>query len=142
MRCGLSGRRRKNVVTHRSSGVWSHSGRPAKAWPRANGERTVFGAGSRPIEDALFLPAASIVEIKAAIKSIPASRAIRATRWISGSTVSSRPSGNPVDVKVAAAMTAFASRQIGGQTGDVAGAAQQWAEIAGWCGLLMGRFAA
>ena len=42
----------------------------------------------------------------------------------------------------AAAMTAFASRQIGGQTGDVAGAAQQWAEIAGWCGLLMGRFAA
>ena len=42
----------------------------------------------------------------------------------------------------AAAMTAFASRQIGGQTGDVAGAAQQWAEIAAWCGLLMGRFAA
>ena len=42
----------------------------------------------------------------------------------------------------AAAMTSMASRQIGGQTGDVAGAAQQWAEIAGWCGLLMGRFAA
>jgi adenosylcobinamide-GDP ribazoletransferase len=42
----------------------------------------------------------------------------------------------------AAAMTALALRQIGGQTGDVAGAAQQWAEIAGWCGLLMGRFAA
>ena len=29
-------------------------------------------------EDALFLPAASVVEIKAAIKSIPDSRAIRA----------------------------------------------------------------
>jgi len=29
-------------------------------------------------------------------------------------------------------------RQIGGQTGDVAGAAQQSAEIARWCGLLMG----
>jgi adenosylcobinamide-GDP ribazoletransferase len=42
----------------------------------------------------------------------------------------------------AAAMTALAYRQIGGQTGDVAGAAQQWAEVAGWCGLLMGRFAA
>ena len=42
----------------------------------------------------------------------------------------------------AAAMTALASRQIGGQTGDVAGAAQQWAEVAGWCGLLIGRFAA
>jgi adenosylcobinamide-GDP ribazoletransferase len=42
----------------------------------------------------------------------------------------------------AAAMTALALRQIGGQTGDVAGAAHQWAEIAGWCGLLTGRFAA
>jgi adenosylcobinamide-GDP ribazoletransferase len=42
----------------------------------------------------------------------------------------------------AAAMTAAAARQIGGQTGDVAGAAQQCAEIAAWCGLLMGRFAA
>ncbi len=42
----------------------------------------------------------------------------------------------------AAAMTLLASRQIGGQTGDVAGAAQQWAEVAGWCGLLIGRFAA
>ncbi len=42
----------------------------------------------------------------------------------------------------AAAMTALAGRQIGGQTGDVAGAAQQWAEIAGWCGLLIGAAAA
>ncbi len=55
--------------------------------------------------------------------------------------------GRAVDAAIAsalgaAAMTALASRQIGGQTGDVAGAAQQWAEIAGWCGLLMGRFAA
>ena len=41
----------------------------------------------------------------------------------------------------AAAMTALAYRQIGGQTGDVAGAAQQLAEIGAWCGLLMGRFA-
>ncbi|HME86721.1 MAG TPA: adenosylcobinamide-GDP ribazoletransferase [Roseiarcus sp.] len=39
----------------------------------------------------------------------------------------------------AAAMTALARRQIGGQTGDVAGAAQQWAEIGAWCGLLIGR---
>jgi len=39
----------------------------------------------------------------------------------------------------AAAMCALAHRQIGGQTGDVAGAAQQWAEIAAWCGLLIGR---
>jgi len=38
----------------------------------------------------------------------------------------------------AAAMTALAQRQIGGQTGDVAGAAQQAAEIAAWCGLLIG----
>lgn len=42
----------------------------------------------------------------------------------------------------AGAMTALARRQIGGQTGDVAGAAQQWAEIAAWCGLLIGRSAA
>ena len=34
------------------------------------------------------------------------------------------------------AMTDLARRQIGGQTGDVAGAAQQCAEIAAWCGLL------
>ena len=39
----------------------------------------------------------------------------------------------------AGAMTALADRQIGGQTGDVAGAAQQSAEIAAWCGLLIGR---
>jgi adenosylcobinamide-GDP ribazoletransferase len=39
----------------------------------------------------------------------------------------------------AAAMTELARRQIGGQTGDVAGAAQQWAEIAAWCGLLIGQ---
>ncbi len=42
----------------------------------------------------------------------------------------------------AGAMTALAGRQIGGQTGDVAGAAQQWAEIGAWCGLLIGRSAA
>ena len=42
----------------------------------------------------------------------------------------------------AAAMTALASRQIGGQTGDVAGAAQQWAEIGAWCGLLIEQSAA
>jgi adenosylcobinamide-GDP ribazoletransferase len=55
--------------------------------------------------------------------------------------------GRAIDAAVAgalgaAAMTALASRQIGGQTGDVAGAAEQWAEIAGWCGLLTGRFVA
>ena len=42
----------------------------------------------------------------------------------------------------AAAMTMLAGRQIGGQTGDVAGAAQQWAEIGAWCGLLIGQSAA
>jgi adenosylcobinamide-GDP ribazoletransferase len=55
--------------------------------------------------------------------------------------------GRAIDAAIAgalgaAAMTVLASRRIGGQTGDVAGAAQQWAEIAGWCGLLMGRFVA
>ncbi len=39
----------------------------------------------------------------------------------------------------ALAITAIARRQIGGQTGDVAGAAQQLAEIACLCGLLIGR---
>jgi adenosylcobinamide-GDP ribazoletransferase len=38
----------------------------------------------------------------------------------------------------ALAMAALARRAIGGQTGDVAGAAQQCAEIAAWCGLLIG----
>jgi adenosylcobinamide-GDP ribazoletransferase len=38
----------------------------------------------------------------------------------------------------ALAVVALARRQIGGQTGDVAGAAQQCAEIAAWCGLLIG----
>jgi adenosylcobinamide-GDP ribazoletransferase len=37
----------------------------------------------------------------------------------------------------AAAMTALAARRIGGQTGDVAGAAQQWAELGAWAGLLI-----
>jgi adenosylcobinamide-GDP ribazoletransferase len=35
-------------------------------------------------------------------------------------------------------MVALARRAIGGQTGDVAGAAQQLGEIAAWCGLLIG----
>jgi adenosylcobinamide-GDP ribazoletransferase len=39
-------------------------------------------------------------------------------------------------------MSAIARRQIGGQTGDVAGAAQQLSEIACLCGLLIGRHAA
>src|SRR5271166_6338648 len=38
----------------------------------------------------------------------------------------------------ALAIVLIARRQIGGQTGDVAGAAQQCAEIAAWCGLLIG----
>ena len=42
----------------------------------------------------------------------------------------------------AMAMTTIARRQIGGQTGDVAGATQQLAEIACLCGLLIGRAAA
>jgi adenosylcobinamide-GDP ribazoletransferase len=36
------------------------------------------------------------------------------------------------------AMVAMTRRAIGGQTGDVAGAAQQCGEIAAWCGLLIG----
>ena len=39
-------------------------------------------------------------------------------------------------------MVALARRAIGGQTGDVAGAAQQCGEIAAWCGLLIGHTAA
>jgi adenosylcobinamide-GDP ribazoletransferase len=35
-------------------------------------------------------------------------------------------------------MVALTRRAIGGQTGDVAGAAQQFGEIAAWCGLLIG----
>jgi adenosylcobinamide-GDP ribazoletransferase len=38
----------------------------------------------------------------------------------------------------ALAMAAMARHAIGGQTGDVAGAAQQCGEIAAWCGLLIG----
>ena len=38
----------------------------------------------------------------------------------------------------ALAIVLIAQRQIGGQTGDVAGAAQQCAEMAAWCGLLIG----
>ena len=38
----------------------------------------------------------------------------------------------------AAGICALARRQIGGQTGDVAGAAQQAAEVAALCGLLIG----
>jgi adenosylcobinamide-GDP ribazoletransferase len=39
-------------------------------------------------------------------------------------------------------MIALARRAIGGQTGDVAGAAQQCGEIAAWCGLLIGHTSA
>ena len=39
-------------------------------------------------------------------------------------------------------MVALARDAIGGQTGDVAGAAQQCGEIAAWCGLLIGHSAA
>jgi adenosylcobinamide-GDP ribazoletransferase len=41
----------------------------------------------------------------------------------------------------ALAMAGLARRAIGGHTGDVAGAAQQFAEIAAWCGLLIGHAA-
>ena len=41
----------------------------------------------------------------------------------------------------ALAMVGLARRAIGGQTGDVAGAAQQVAEIAAWCALLIGHSA-
>ena len=39
-------------------------------------------------------------------------------------------------------VVAFARRAIGGQTGDVAGAAQQCGEIGAWCGLLIRHSAA
>jgi adenosylcobinamide-GDP ribazoletransferase len=39
-------------------------------------------------------------------------------------------------------MVLLARRAIGGQTGDVAGAAQQCGEIAAWCGLLIGHASA
>jgi adenosylcobinamide-GDP ribazoletransferase len=39
-------------------------------------------------------------------------------------------------------MVVLARRAIGGQTGDVAGGAQQCGEIAAWCGLLIGHSAA
>jgi len=39
-------------------------------------------------------------------------------------------------------MVALARRAIGGQTGDVAGTAQQCGEIAAWCGLLIGHTSA
>jgi adenosylcobinamide-GDP ribazoletransferase len=39
-------------------------------------------------------------------------------------------------------MVVLARRAIGGQTGDVAGAAQQCGEIAAWCGLLIGHMSA
>jgi adenosylcobinamide-GDP ribazoletransferase len=39
-------------------------------------------------------------------------------------------------------VVALARRAIGGQTGDVAGAAQQCGEIAAWCGLLIGHASA
>jgi adenosylcobinamide-GDP ribazoletransferase len=39
-------------------------------------------------------------------------------------------------------MVVTARRAIGGQTGDVAGAAQQFGEIAAWCGLLIGHTSA
>jgi len=42
----------------------------------------------------------------------------------------------------ALSMVALARRALGGQTGDVAGAAQQVSEIAAWCGLLIGHAAA
>ena len=41
----------------------------------------------------------------------------------------------------ALAIAALARSSIGGQTGDVAGAAQQCGEIAAWCGLLIGHAA-
>ena len=55
-------------------------------------------------EDALFLPAASIVEVKAAIKSIPASQAIRADaldKWLDNFVTNFKDVMHPVDVKVA-----------------------------------------
>ncbi len=42
----------------------------------------------------------------------------------------------------ALAVVVMARRAIGGQTGDVAGAAQQCGEIAAWCGLLIGHTSA
>ena len=56
-------------------------------------------------EDAVFLSAASIVELKAAIAKIPPSQAMRAealTKWLDGLVTNFSDRIHPVDVKVAA----------------------------------------
>ena len=56
-------------------------------------------------EDAVFLSAASIVELEAAIARTPASQAIRAealTKWLDGLVTNFSDRIHPVDVKVAA----------------------------------------
>ena len=56
-------------------------------------------------EDPIFLSAASIVELKAAIEKIPPSQAIRAealTKWLDGLVTNFSDRIHPVDVKVAA----------------------------------------
>jgi len=109
-------RRSGEMWSHGSAGaaadgrMWSHialpvygrtlAGRP-KPGPGANGERTVFGAGSRPMRTRFSSRRPPSSKSRPQSKAFPLAGQYAPTRWISGSTVSSRPSANPVDVKVA-----------------------------------------
>ena len=68
-------------------------------------------------EDAIFLSAASIVELKAAIAKIPLSQAMRAealTKWLDDLVTNFSDRIHPVDVKVAArAGELVRSRRVG-----------------------------
>ena len=89
---GGCGRRRKNVVTHRSSGVWSHSGWPSKAWPRGQRRTDSFRTGSRPMRTRFSSRRPPSSKSRPQSKAFPLAGQYAPTRWISGSTVSSRPS--------------------------------------------------
>ena len=85
------------------------------------------GAAAGHLQPAAFAVASLVafgVAVAAGALGLGAGRAVRATL---GAAL------------CALAMAALARRQIGGQTGDVAGAAQQWAEIGAWAGLLIGQ---
>jgi adenosylcobinamide-GDP ribazoletransferase len=85
-----------------------------------------LGAAAGPLKAAAFACAcrsAAIVASLAGLASLGLARALLA--FVAAGLA-------------AAAVCALAKRQIGGQTGDVAGAAQQCAEIAAWTALLIG----
>jgi adenosylcobinamide-GDP ribazoletransferase len=89
-----------------------------------------LGAASARLEDGGALKAGAVAFVIAVLLGLAAlglGRAILALALALGGAL---------------AMVAIARRQIDGQTGDVAGAAQQFAEMACLCGLLIGRSAA